>query len=155
MSRGPERRFSDAELDWVAEHLDEVVAYSRGERALRWPLLATLLLGLGVHLLGYAFATGAFGLPTTWPADLVADLLVSFGTALWTSVAIVVFLEVWPSQRRREVARFSRDALAALKARGDKLPVEVPPADQDIGPDAKLDAILARLTALEEAVRRS
>ena len=38
---------------------------------------------------------------TTEPYELVADLLYTFGWALWTGVVVVVFLQIIPEAKRR------------------------------------------------------
>jgi hypothetical protein len=152
MKNRPNRRFSDEELDWIAPHLDEVLAYPHGQTILRWTLGVTFVVGLGVHLLGYGLGNGAFSLPVGWPGDLLASLLSSLGSALWTSVAIVLFLEVVPEQRRQELADYARGAVAALRARGDKVP-DLPSTDEITTSDEKLDAILARMTSIERAMQ--
>ena len=147
-----DHEYSDEELRWAGSHLDDVAAYVRGERVLRWILGSVLVLGLVINLLGYWVGSGASGLGTGFPADLVSDLLDSFGVALWTSVVIVVALEMWPQQQRRNVELYARGAVAALKARGATVEVELPPPDHAAGTDAKLDAILDRLAAVERSL---
>jgi hypothetical protein len=39
---------------------------------------------------------------TTEPLLLVADLLYALGWALWTSVVVVVFVQIWPEAKRRQ-----------------------------------------------------
>jgi hypothetical protein len=161
MKGSPGYRFSKEELDWIAAHPDEVVGWARGDRIIVWTLVVTFLLGLAVNLIGFSLASGALALPSGWPTDLVADLLVNVGVVLWTSVVLVVFLEILPTRQQRLARAWARSALVALRQRGDELPPEVlEAADEPVeaGADAvgevgaKLDAILARLDAIETAV---
>jgi hypothetical protein len=146
-------RFSNEELDWVAGHLDATVGWARNPPVVRWTLVAALGLGLVSHVVGFAIASNEVALQAGWPEDLLAELLISLGIALWTSVVIVFLLEVVPDWQSRQAARWSQAALAELQARGRALEVDVPPVDDDeIG--TKLDAVLDRLTALEALVAR-
>jgi hypothetical protein len=43
---------------------------------------------------------------------LVADLLYALGWALWTSVVVVVFVQIWPEAKRRQC----KQALDAYEA---------------------------------------
>jgi hypothetical protein len=160
MKGSPGYRFSKEELDWIAAHPDEVVGWARGDRIIVWTLVVTFLLGLAVNLIGFSLASGALALPGGWPTDLVADLLVNVGVVLWTSVVLVVFLEILPTRQQRQARAWARSALVALRQRGDELPPEVleaadePAEDSDAVREvgAKLDAILARLDAIESAI---
>ena len=42
---------------------------------------------------------------TDEPLRLLANLLTTLGTTVWTGVVLVVFVEVLPEARRREAAR--------------------------------------------------
>jgi hypothetical protein len=160
MKGSPGYRFSKEELDWIAAHPDEVVGWARGDRIIVWTLVLTFLLGLAVNLIGFSLASGALALPGGWPTELVADLLVNVGVVLWTSVVLVVFLEILPTRQQRQARTWARSALVALRQRGDELPAEVLEAADEPAEDAdavrevgaKLDAILARLDAIESAV---
>jgi hypothetical protein len=160
MKGSPGYRFSKEELDWIAAHPDEVVGWARGDRIIVWTMVLTFLLGLAVNLIGFSLASGALALPGGWPTDLVADLLVNVGVVLWTSVVLVVFLEILPTRQQRQARAWARSALVALRQRGDELPPEVleaadePAEDSDAVREvgAKLDAILARLDAIESAI---
>jgi hypothetical protein len=51
---------------------------------------------------------------------LLADLLYALGFALWTSVIVVVFVEIWPEAKRRQYkqALEAYEAALARRARG-------------------------------------
>jgi len=151
MKDGSEYRFTEDELNWVAEHLDDAAGWTREGRILRNTLIFTVLLGLAMHVLGFAIAAGALGSARQWPVALAADLLVSLGTVLWTAAILVDFLEVWPRFVRNSAIRYYRGAVAALRQRGDPIPAEAMMAAED-QVQAKLDAILRRLDALDAAV---
>jgi hypothetical protein len=151
MKGSPHYRFSKEELDWVAQNLDDTQAWARGSAVIWWTLVGTFLLGLAVHVLGFAFATGALDLPAGWPTDLVADLLANLGIALWTSVVLVLFLEIMPDWQRRRAETWARAALAALRDRGD-VPASAAEVEPNDPVEAKLDLVLERLTALEARV---
>jgi hypothetical protein len=155
MNGSPRYRFSKEELDWLAANADTVRGWARGDRIIAWTMVVTFLLGLGVNLVGFAIGTGSLGLPAGWPAELIADLLVNVGVVLWTSVILVLFLEILPTWQQRQARAWSRAALAALRERGDLTPDEstVDEPVDELGP--KLDAIVARLDAIEAAVARS
>jgi hypothetical protein len=73
---------------------------------------------------------------------------------------LVVFLEILPTRQQRQARAWARSALVALRQRSDELPPEVleaadePAEDSDAVREvgAKLDAILARLDAIESAI---
>jgi hypothetical protein len=157
MKGSPDYRFSKQELDWMAANLDEVTGWARGARVVRWMLVGTFLIGLAVHVLGFGLASGALKLPAGWPNELIAELLGSLGIAMWTSVVLVLFLEVLPNWQQRRAETWARAALVALRERGDVSAAAVEAAVAEDVPDAvvdRLDAILDRLAALEKAVAR-
>jgi hypothetical protein len=61
------------------------------------------VVGLAAHLGGYVLRSSA----TTEPAGLVADLLYALGWALWTGVVVVMFVQVVPEAKRRQIMRGS------------------------------------------------
>jgi hypothetical protein len=95
-------------LDWVGENLTQVRRSVYGQRLLYWSLGVGFVLGLAVHVGGYALrssvSTGALG--------LVADLLYALGYALWTGVVVAVFVQVFPEAKRRQF----KQALDAYEA---------------------------------------
>ena len=63
-----------------------------------------MLVGLLAHLAGYALRPSA----ATEPLGLLADLLYAMGIALWTGVVVVVFVQVIPELKRRQIKRRPR-----------------------------------------------
>ena len=68
-------------------------------------------MGLAAHVGGFLLKTSA----TTEPLLLVADLLYALGWALWTSVVVVVFVQIWPEAKRRQLKRWLDAYEAALR----------------------------------------
>jgi hypothetical protein len=89
-------------LAWMEEHLPEFRQQASGQRPLYWILGIGFVVGLAVHIGGYLLKTSA----TTEPLLLVADLLYALGWALWTSVIVVVFVQIWPEAKRRQLKRW-------------------------------------------------
>jgi hypothetical protein len=85
-------------LAWVDEHLPYVRRTAFGQRPLYWILGIVFVVGLAAHVGGYFLKSSA----ASEPLGLVADLLYSFGFALWTGVVIVVFIQVIPDAKRRQ-----------------------------------------------------
>ena len=50
----------------------------------------------------------------TEPVGLLADLLYTFGLALWTGVVIAVFVQIYPEAKRRQYVRWL-DAYEAIR----------------------------------------
>ena len=155
MKGNPQYRFSKEELDWVAANLEEAQGWAGGTRTVRWTLVITVVTGLVIHALGFALGTGALMLPAGWPADLLASLLSSLGVALWTSVIIVLFLDVIPSWQRRQAQAWTQGALAVLRERDDEMAATIDAASVSHADPvaAKLDTILERLSTLEATLR--
>lgn len=85
-------------LAWVGENLPYVRRTAVGQRPPYW------ILGIG-SAVGLAAYVGGFLLkwsPTSEPLGLVADLLYTFGWALWTGVVVVLFLQILPEAKRRQ-----------------------------------------------------
>jgi hypothetical protein len=152
---------NDRELAWIASHPSRARAWSESGRISTLAMATTLILGFIVHLVGYLIGTGVLGLPEWAPADLVSTLVSNLGIVLWTSVVLVVFLEILPAQTRRRARRAMALAAAALRDRGEEVPVDLldaedaPPAAaaaSGVGSDRDrtLEAVLDRLTAIEQ-----
>ncbi len=94
----PERR---ALLAWVGENLPQVGRSVYGQRLLYWSLVVGFVVGLAAHVGGYALRSSV----TTEPLGLVADLLYALGWALWTGVVVVVFVQIIPEAKRRQIKR--------------------------------------------------
>jgi hypothetical protein len=95
-------------LDWVGENLTLVRRTASGERPSYWILGIGFVLGLAAHAGGFLLKTSA----TTEPLMLIADLLYALGWALWTSVIVALFVQIWPEVKRRQY----KQALDAYEA---------------------------------------
>ena len=69
------------------------------------------VIGLAAHVGGYLLRSSA----TTEPLGLVADLLYALGWALWTGVVVVVFVQILPEAKRRQIKRGLDAYEAALR----------------------------------------
>jgi hypothetical protein len=107
------RPFRDEELDWVADHLDEM-RRTVAENRIRYQILwAGLIIGLVVHVVGYLLKTAAIG----EPVGVLTDLLYEFGDALWTGVVVAALVEIIPAAKQRQLNRALDAYEAALRAR--------------------------------------
>jgi len=102
-------------LAWMEEHLPEFRQQASGQRPLYWILGIGFVVGLAAHVGGFLLRSSV----TTEPLELVADLLYSLGFALWTGVVVVVFVQIWPEAKRRQLERWldAYDAARREKAR--------------------------------------
>jgi len=89
-------------LAWMEKHLPEFRQQASGQRPLYWILGIGFVVGLAAHVGGFLLKPSA----TTEPLLLVADLLYALGWALWTSVIVVVFVQIWPEAKRRQLKRW-------------------------------------------------
>jgi hypothetical protein len=80
---------------------------------LYWILGIGVVVGLAAHVGGFLLRSSA----TTEPLELVADLLYSLGFALWTGVVVVLFVQIWPEAKRRQIERWLDAYDAALRER--------------------------------------
>ena len=101
-------RDRDALLAYVRENLTLVRRTASGERPSYWILGTGFAVGLAAHAGGFLLKTSA----TTEPLSLVADLLYALGWALWTSVIVVMFVQIWPEAKKRQY----RQALDAYES---------------------------------------
>ncbi len=83
---------------WVGENLPYVRRTAGGQRPVYWILGLGLAVGLATYVGGFLLKSST----TTEPLELVADLLYTFGWALWTGVVVVVFLQIIPEAKRRQ-----------------------------------------------------
>ena len=95
---------------WIDEHRLELRRYASGQAILYQMLLAGVVLGLAAQVAGYLLKTVA----TTEPFGLAVDLLYTLGLALWTGVVVVVFVQVIPEAKRRQIKR-ALDAFEAVQ----------------------------------------
>jgi hypothetical protein len=111
-AEGAPHPFTDEELDprlynpdtlaWMGKHLPELRRSAYGQRLLYQSLGVGFVVGLAAHVGGYLLRSSA----TTEPLELVADLLYSLGFALWTGVVVVLFAQVLPEAKRRQLKRW-------------------------------------------------
>jgi membrane protein implicated in regulation of membrane protease activity len=101
-------RERDYLLAWVGENLTQVRRSASGQRAFYWILGIGFVVGLAAHVGGFLLKTSA----TTEPLMLLADLLYALGWALWTSVVVVLFVQIWPEVKKRQY----KQALDAYEA---------------------------------------
>lgn len=114
--KGATHTFSDLELAWIGEHLTEL-RRSADQGILRLSLGVGFVVGLAAHVGGYVLRSWA----TTAPLGLLADLLYALGWSLWTGVVVVVFVQIFPEAKRRQVklALDAYDAALREKARAE------------------------------------
>ena len=95
-----------------------------GQRILYEILAATFVIGLVGYVAGYLLRSIA----TTEPFGLLADLLYTFGFALWTAAVVVVLVEVVPEAKRRQIRRAleAYEAVRRDQARQQDTKVEQP-----------------------------
>ena len=89
-------------------HLTEMRNDAYGQRFLYFTLVTTFVVGLIAYVAGYELRSDV----ATEPLGLLADMLYTFGFALWTAAVIVELLEVVPEVKRRQIRR----ALEAFEA---------------------------------------
>jgi hypothetical protein len=89
-------------LAWMQEHVPEFRQQASGQRPMYWILGIGFVVGLATHVGGYLLKTSV----TTEPLLLVADLLYALGWALWTSVIVVFFVQIWPEAKRHQLKRW-------------------------------------------------
>ncbi len=113
-SKGVPPAFSDPRVQaWMAENLTDLEKSVTGHRILYTSLLIGFLVGLVAHIAGYILLSSA----PKEPLGLFADLLHALGWSLWTGVVVVVFVQIIPEAKRRQI----RAALDAYKAfQGDE-----------------------------------
>jgi hypothetical protein len=102
------REFTELELAAIGDYLPELRRSLSDQSILRTWLAVGLVLGLAAHIAGYMLKTAT----TTEPLALLADLLYGLGFALWTGVVVVLFVQILPESKRRQVVR----ALEAYEA---------------------------------------
>jgi hypothetical protein len=120
-AKGAPHPFTDEELDprlysrealgWMGKHLPELRRSAYGQRLLYQSLGIGFVVGLAAHVGGYLLRSSV----TTELLGLVADLLYALGYALWTGVVVVVFVQVVPEAKRRQIKRWLEDYEAAQR----------------------------------------
>jgi hypothetical protein len=111
-AKGAPDPFTDEELDprlydpealaWMAKRLPELRQSATGQRVLYQSLGVGFVVGLAAHVAGYLLKSSV----TTELLGLLADLLYALGYALWTGVVVVVFFQVVPEVKRRQIKRW-------------------------------------------------
>ncbi len=97
-------------LAWMDEHRTELRQSISGHRILYVSLLTSFVVGLAAHIGGYVLLSSA----PSGLLGLLADLLHALGWSLWTGVVVVLFMEVIPEAKRRQIER-AVDAYDALR----------------------------------------
>jgi hypothetical protein len=93
-------------LDWVGKNLTRLRRLE--QRGLYWPLGIAFVVGLVAHVGTYMLRSSA----GTGLLGLMVELLYALGWALWTGVVVVVFVEIIPEIKRRQL----KQALDAYEA---------------------------------------
>jgi hypothetical protein len=86
----------------MEEHLPEFRQQASGQRPLYWVLGIGVVVGLAAHVGGFLLRSSV----TTELFELAADLLYSLGFALWTGVVVVLFVQIWPEAKRRQLEQW-------------------------------------------------
>jgi hypothetical protein len=101
-------------MAWFAENLPALRRSASGQGILYLTLGIGFVLGLTAHIGGYALRLSS----PAEPLALVADLLYALGYALWTGVVVVLFVQVIPETKRRQLKRALDAYEAAQRDRG-------------------------------------
>jgi hypothetical protein len=108
-SKGIPPEFSDERVQaWMEEHLTDLQKSAAGQGILFTSLVISFVVGLAAHVGGYVLLSSTPG----EPLGLLADLLHALGWSLWTGVVVVVFVQVIPEAKRRQLGQ----ALEAYEA---------------------------------------
>ena len=101
---------------WMGEHLTDLKKSVSGQGILYTSLVISFVVGLAAQIGGYLLLASAPG----EPLGLLADLLHALGWSLWTGVVVVVFVQIIPEAKRRQIGQaieayeaYQRDALQA------------------------------------------
>jgi hypothetical protein len=95
------QEFDDASIEYIGAHLGELRRSVAERRVLYWSLALGFVLGLGAYIAGYLLKSSV----TTEPLRLISDLLYALGLALWTGVVVVVFSQVIPEAKERQITK--------------------------------------------------
>jgi uncharacterized membrane protein (DUF485 family) len=97
-------------LTWMEEHQAELRQTVSGQRILYTSLVICFMVGLVAHVSGYvllsSYSSGFLG--------LLADLLHALGWSLWTAVVVVIFTQIIPEVKRRQIKQ-ALDDYEAMK----------------------------------------
>jgi hypothetical protein len=109
--KGIPPEFSDARVqEWMDDHLTDLRKSVTGQRVLHTSLATGFVVGLAAQVVGYLLLASS----PAEPLGLFADLLHALGWSLWTGVVVVVFVQVIPEAKRRQIAA-ALDAYEAMK----------------------------------------
>jgi hypothetical protein len=99
-SNGVPPMFADERVQaWMDEHHTELRQTVSGQSILYSSLVITFVVGLVAQVVGYALLSS---LPSGF-LGLLADLLHALGWSLWTGVVVVVFIQIIPEAKRRQI----------------------------------------------------
>ena len=109
--------FSDEGMQaFMEEHFTDLQQSVTGLRFLFQSLVVSFVVGLAAHVGGYFLLSSA----SSEPFGLFADLLHAFGWSLWTGVVVVVFLQILPEAKRRQVSDYLQAYEAFRRERADR-----------------------------------
>jgi hypothetical protein len=108
------RRFNEAEVEWITNHLGEMRKGVNEHRIRNQTLWTGLGIGLVVHVVGFLLKTSSAG----EPMGVLADLLYTLGYALWTGVVVVALVEIIPAAKERQISQWLDAFESALQSRG-------------------------------------
>lgn len=105
---------SKDELEWAAANMPRMRRWVSGPFFVREALIYAFVFGLLAHVGGYLLTTIAHG----EPLRLIADLLATMGTTIWTGAVLYIFVDVLPQTRRRWAERRLAAYESLLKDQG-------------------------------------
>ena len=141
--------FASGELEWARQNLPAIQRSARSNTVLYFSMAIAFILGLALYFLGYAVSTGGIAMPPGWRDDLIANLLTELGVTLWTSVILVLFLEVIVEVQRKRWQRYARIVEHALRQQASQVSTDL---ESDAEPEAiiaRLDEVIERLAGLD------
>jgi hypothetical protein len=97
---------------WFDKHIADLREDAYGQRILYFVLVAVFIGGIVAYVAGYLIRSTA----PAEPVGLLADMLYTFGFALWTAAVVVVLVEVIPEVKRRQIRR-SLEQYEAVQAK--------------------------------------
>jgi hypothetical protein len=87
--------------DWFEKHLTDLRQDAYGQRILYQVLAIAFVAGFAAYVAGYLLRPTV----TTEPFGFLADLLYTFGFALWTAALVAVLIDIIPNVKRRQIRR--------------------------------------------------
>ena len=128
-SKGIPPEFSDERVQaWMEEHLPDLHKSATGQGILYTSLVISLVVGLAAQVGGYVLLSSA----PAEPLGLLADLLHALWWSLWTGVVVVVFVQVIPEAKRRQLGQALK-AYEALQRGNLQTKTDTEPALKDSG----------------------